>query len=69
MSRHYSFILVSSPRSSTTASSALTAMSDVLQCDKESWFGHIEALTLGFGVQALTVSGDTGSSAAAPLMN
>jgi hypothetical protein len=43
-------------------------MSDVLQCDKESWFGHIEALTLGFGVQALIVSGDIGLSAA-PLMN
>jgi hypothetical protein len=65
MSRHYRFIRGSSPRRSTTADSALTAISDVLQCDKVSWFCHIEALTLRFVVQALIVSDDTGSSAVA----
>ncbi len=65
MSRHYRFIRGSSPRRSTTADSALTAISDVLQCDKVSWFCHIEALTLRFVVQDLIVSDDTGSSAVA----
>jgi hypothetical protein len=65
MSRHYRFIRGSSPRRSTTADSALTAISDVLQCDKVSWFCHIEALRIAFVVQALIVSGDTGSTAAA----
>jgi hypothetical protein len=37
----------------------------VLHCDKESWFCHIEAPTVGFGVQALIVSGDNGLSATA----
>jgi hypothetical protein len=33
---------------------------DVLHCDKASWFGHIEALTLRSVVLVLIVSGDNG---------
>jgi hypothetical protein len=36
----------------------------VLHCDKASWFGHIEAPTVRFIVQALIVSHDNGLSAA-----
>jgi hypothetical protein len=37
----------------------------VLHCDKASWFGHIEALTVRFVVLALIVSDDNGLSASA----
>jgi hypothetical protein len=33
-----------------------------LHCDKASWFGHIEAVTLRFVVLLLIVSGDNGLS-------
>jgi hypothetical protein len=36
---------------------------NVLHCDKASWFRHIEAPTVRFGVLALIVSGDNGLSA------
>jgi hypothetical protein len=35
----------------------------MLHCDKAFWFGHIEAPTVRFDVQALIVSGDNGLSA------
>jgi hypothetical protein len=44
--------------------SGLVSVASVLQCDKLSWFCHIEAPTVRFGVQALTVSGDNGLSTA-----
>jgi hypothetical protein len=37
----------------------------VLHCDKASWFGHIEALTLRLAIPALTVSSDNSLNAAA----
>jgi hypothetical protein len=40
--------------------SGLISASSVLHCDKESWFCHIEAPTVRFGVQALIVSSDNG---------
>src|ERR1039457_7186418 len=42
------------------AGSRLIAAFAVLHCDKVSWFGHIEAPTVRFLVQALIVSGDNG---------
>jgi hypothetical protein len=36
---------------------------DVLHCDKKSWFRHIEVPTVRFVVPALIVSGDNGLSA------
>jgi hypothetical protein len=41
----------------------LIAAANLLHCDKASWFRHIEAPTVGFGVFALIVSGDNGLSA------
>jgi hypothetical protein len=43
------------------ASGLISAMG-VLHCDKLSWFRHIEAPTVRFGVQALIVSDDNGLS-------
>src|ERR1019366_2597618 len=45
--------------------SRLISRSGVLQCDKVSWFCHIEAPTVRFVVPALIVSGDDGLSVAA----
>jgi hypothetical protein len=42
--------------------SGLISASDVLHCDKVSWFRHIEAPPVGFVVHALIVSGDNGLS-------
>jgi hypothetical protein len=36
--------------------------SDVLHCDKVSWFCHIQAPTAGFVVGALLVLGDNASA-------
>jgi hypothetical protein len=52
-------------RAGLTIASGLVSSASVLHCDKLSWFRHIEALTVGFGVQALMVSGDNGLSATA----
>jgi hypothetical protein len=41
---------------------AWLAVKGVLHCDKASWFGHIEALTLRSVVPVLIVSGDNGLS-------
>jgi hypothetical protein len=40
----------------------LTAAARVLHCEKDSWFGHIEASAIRFLVWALIVSGDNGLS-------
>jgi hypothetical protein len=42
------------------ASSCLIAIQDVLQCDKVSWFCHIEAATAGFVDLARVIGGDNG---------
>jgi hypothetical protein len=57
---HYRFVPGSSPRGSTLAGSKLIPVSNVLHCDKASWFRHIEALSVLFVVQALIVSDDNG---------
>jgi hypothetical protein len=67
MAGHYIFISTSSPRRSTLKSSRLTLTSNLLHCDKVTWFCHIEASAVLFVVQDFA-SGDNVRGQARQLM-
>ena len=46
--QHYRFNGSSSPRPPLTPASRLMSRVDLLHCDNQSWFGHIEASAIGF---------------------